>query len=153
MVGHGGSSAGSYLADPTSPIPFHCASIVATSTSRVKGHETVLYIIAAQLTSETCTVYWSHKDTLQAFDQKQCGNNSKQTKTTTVFKHLMHARDKDLWYTNSWKKQGKKYIVATSSHAPGVSRGVMRSTVSSYMQQCVWLLVRAPCSSLCEIDI
>ena len=36
MVGHGGSSAGSYLADPTSPIPSHCASIVATSTVRVK---------------------------------------------------------------------------------------------------------------------
>ena len=38
MVGHGGSSAGSYLADPTSPIPSHCASIVATSTVRVKHH-------------------------------------------------------------------------------------------------------------------
>ena len=36
MVGHGGSSAGSYLADPTSPIPSHCATIVATSTLRVK---------------------------------------------------------------------------------------------------------------------
>ena len=36
MVGHGGSSAGSYLADPTSPIPAHCASIVATSTVRIK---------------------------------------------------------------------------------------------------------------------
>ena len=35
MVGHGGSSAGSYLADPTSPTPSHCASIVATSTLRV----------------------------------------------------------------------------------------------------------------------
>ena len=35
MVGHGGSSAGSYLTDPTSPIPSHCASIVATSTLRV----------------------------------------------------------------------------------------------------------------------
>ena len=35
MVGHWGSSAGSYLADPTSPIPFHCASIVTTSTLRV----------------------------------------------------------------------------------------------------------------------
>ena len=32
MVGHGGSSAGSYLADRTSPIPSHCASIVVTST-------------------------------------------------------------------------------------------------------------------------
>ena len=37
MVGHGGSSAGSYLADPTSPIPSHCASIVATSTVRVNS--------------------------------------------------------------------------------------------------------------------
>ena len=27
MVGHGGSSAGLYLADPTSPIPSHCAVI------------------------------------------------------------------------------------------------------------------------------
>ena len=35
MVGHGGSSAGSYLTDPTSPIPSHCASIVVTSTLRV----------------------------------------------------------------------------------------------------------------------
>ena len=35
MVGHGGSSAGSYLANPTSPIPPHCASIVVTSTLRV----------------------------------------------------------------------------------------------------------------------
>ena len=35
MVGHGGSSAGSYLAYPTSPIPSHCASIVVTSTLRV----------------------------------------------------------------------------------------------------------------------
>ena len=37
MVGHGGSSAGSYLADPTSPISSHCASIVTTSTVRVKS--------------------------------------------------------------------------------------------------------------------
>ena len=28
MVGDGGSSAGSYLADPTSPIPSHCAVII-----------------------------------------------------------------------------------------------------------------------------
>ena len=35
MVGHGGSSAGSSLADPTSPIPSHCTSIVATRTVRV----------------------------------------------------------------------------------------------------------------------
>ena len=28
MVGHGGSSAGSYLADPTSPVPSHGAVII-----------------------------------------------------------------------------------------------------------------------------
>ena len=39
MVGHGGSSAGSYFADPTSPIPFHCASTVATSTLRVNKQD------------------------------------------------------------------------------------------------------------------
>ena len=43
MVGHGGSSAGSYLADPTSPIPSHCASIVATSTVRVKLNHSHCY--------------------------------------------------------------------------------------------------------------
>ena len=51
MVGHGGSSAGLYLADPTSPIPSHCAviilfkvsqaSIVVTSTLRVKMCEMI----------------------------------------------------------------------------------------------------------------
>ena len=42
MVGHGESSAGSYLADPTSPIPSHCASVVMTSTVRVE------FIVEAQ---------------------------------------------------------------------------------------------------------
>ena len=28
MVGYGGSSAGSYLTDPTSPMPSHCAVII-----------------------------------------------------------------------------------------------------------------------------
>ena len=46
MVGHGGSSAGSYLADPTSPIPSHCASIVATSTLRVKTCNTTLWSLS-----------------------------------------------------------------------------------------------------------
>ena len=56
MVGHGGSSAGSYLADPTFPIPSHCAviilfekcpsaSIVATSTLRVKSRAVMEIVI------------------------------------------------------------------------------------------------------------
>ena len=45
MVGHGGSSASSYLADPTSPIPSHCASIVTTSTVRVKSSSWVYIVL------------------------------------------------------------------------------------------------------------
>ena len=50
MVGHGGGSAGSYLADPTSNIPSHHASIVMTSTVRVNinsmhGFLGVLYTV------------------------------------------------------------------------------------------------------------
>ena len=44
MVGHWGSSADSYLADPTSPIPSHCASIVTTSTVRVIASKTKLMV-------------------------------------------------------------------------------------------------------------
>ena len=50
MVGHEGSSAGSYLADPTSPIPSHCASIVVTSTLRVNKYslnKSSMYIYTA----------------------------------------------------------------------------------------------------------
>ena len=43
MVGHGESSASSYLADPTSPIPSHYASIVMTSTVRVKKYSLVAF--------------------------------------------------------------------------------------------------------------
>ena len=49
MVGHGGSSAGSYLANLTSPIPSHCASIVATSTVRANKPEDVKLIFKKQL--------------------------------------------------------------------------------------------------------
>ena len=54
MVGHGGSSAGSYLADPTSPIPSHCASIVVTSTLRVS-------IALNNFTSSSQIQTWSRK--------------------------------------------------------------------------------------------
>ena len=47
MVGHGGSSADSYLADPTSPIPSHYASIVLTSTLVVNLHITLSELILA----------------------------------------------------------------------------------------------------------
>ena len=67
MVGHGGSSAGSYLADPTSPIPSHCALIVATSTLRVNTTQCiyvfkymVLFFIDKHIDYDTVNVmvYW-----------------------------------------------------------------------------------------------
>ena len=60
MVGHGGSSAGSYLADPTSPIPSHCASIVVTSTLRVNTFASILdESISWWSVSSTCCT-WVH---------------------------------------------------------------------------------------------
>ena len=51
MLRHGRSSAGSYLADPTSPIPSHCASIVVTSTVRVNA-STWLHGVGNKLRSQ-----------------------------------------------------------------------------------------------------
>ena len=59
MVGHGGCSAGSSLADPTSSIPSHCALIVATSTLRVKTtwkHMQLTVWNVYGLTKHTCIV-------------------------------------------------------------------------------------------------
>ena len=62
MVGHGGSSAGSYLADPTSPISSHCASIVATL--RVKSP----HFSSSSNTFLTLTVLVMTIDALQHFE-------------------------------------------------------------------------------------
>ena len=62
MVGHGGSSAGSYLADPTSPIPSHCASIVVTGTIRVNWLE--IWHPMAHITGQCVNKdlwFWTHK--------------------------------------------------------------------------------------------
>ena len=50
MVEHGGSSVSSYLANPTSPIPSHCTSIVTTSTLRVND-KLPRYYISASITT------------------------------------------------------------------------------------------------------
>ena len=68
MVGHGGSSAGLYLADPTSPIPSHCASIVATSTLTVKGSPKIshslaidpCWVVRLEVVSVCWCIYSSH---------------------------------------------------------------------------------------------
>ena len=54
MVGHGGSNDASYLADPTCPIPSHCASIVVTSTLRVNSY---LCFQLSVLAAEVCKHY------------------------------------------------------------------------------------------------
>ena len=60
MVGQGGSSAGLYLADPTSPIPSHCASIVVTSTVRVKTHNVILFNFTPAAANCICYQYVSN---------------------------------------------------------------------------------------------
>ena len=91
MVEHGGSSSGSHLADPTSPIPSHCASIVATSTLRVKGpsmsgftdsnfyfsryYQVCLY----SLTITWYQIYWIWQSfSLRSSALKMCRNNRHQ---------------------------------------------------------------------------
>ena len=65
MVGQGGSSAGSYLADPTSPIPSHCASIVAPSTLSVNdGDNSLRHILFEHVTGHPLKVYHSSKETI-----------------------------------------------------------------------------------------
>ena len=58
MVGHGGSSAGLYLADPTSPIPSHCASIVTTSTLRVN----IMWCVSGEWCPELITRIHNHRE-------------------------------------------------------------------------------------------
>ena len=60
MVGHGGSSAGSYLADLTSPIPSHCASIVVTSTVRVKFVSKYCIVMSVERTFSTISIIKVH---------------------------------------------------------------------------------------------
>ena len=77
MLGHGGSSAGSYLADPTSPIPSHCAvitvskclseSTVVTSTVRVNILGSSAYIVNV----ERFIVF----SVLSCKDYGHCGHN------------------------------------------------------------------------------
>ena len=58
MVWHGGSSAGSYLTDPTSPIPSHCAAIVLFRSAPVHQlswlalyYITIIYCLCSQIKS------------------------------------------------------------------------------------------------------
>ena len=55
MLGHGGSSAGSYLADPTSPIPLHCAVIILVQS--VPVHQlSRLKCVSTRPRSSDCTL-------------------------------------------------------------------------------------------------
>ena len=73
MVGHGGSSAGSYLADPTSPIPSHCASIVVTSTIRVKTLYDKNVHLLHQL--KRLVIHFLHKETAFHLDSSTKNDN------------------------------------------------------------------------------
>ena len=65
------------LADPTSPIPSHCTSIVATSTLRVKPHYMVYFglgIYAVQMLTLRIKAT-IHKVTTMLFTSKKCHNH------------------------------------------------------------------------------
>ena len=80
MVGHGGSSSGSYLADPTSTMPSHCASIVATSTLRV-NLPIYLVLFSCSFQSFDVLVHLSIQTLLGWLPPQQSGHDEKHGKT------------------------------------------------------------------------
>ena len=55
MVGHGGSSADSYLADPTSPIPSHCTVIILLKS--VPVHQCIIVTSTLRINQVSDKVY------------------------------------------------------------------------------------------------
>ena len=88
MVGHGGSSAGSYLADPTSPIPSHCASIVVTSTLRVETEALDLHYKHHSSINHVYLTFWFCN--LGALYQVQCFGSTVQFINRNVTLVPMH---------------------------------------------------------------
>ena len=59
---------GSYLADPTSPIPSHCASVVVTSTLRVN----IVYCYRQEMVSLLAMSDRTHSQLMDTMPEK-CG--------------------------------------------------------------------------------
>ena len=100
MVGHGGSSAGSYLADPTSPIPSHCASVVATSTLRVNP--------------PTLQVHWEYSTNYIGLPEYQSGKFPQtwwNTEQHTASKHHRSGNKKGTEPTELHKTAGPYYRI------------------------------------------
>ena len=116
MVGHGGSSAGSYLADPTSPIPSHCASIVATSTLRV------------------------NQINLTSIDAQSCGKIG-QTTTSYAINYFLFISYSSHWW---WFEQFWRFVMMLSTlpNATKVSWEIFISYVFSVkLQWLKWLKI------------
>ena len=99
MVGHGGSSAGSYLTDPTPPIPSHCASNVMTSTlNKTRGisdeywsnhpelHEIPIYY-ASSLAKKCMSVYQTYINAMNERIRKEIN-----IRNPFVFKHISNLK-------------------------------------------------------------
>ena len=108
MVRHGGSSAGSYLTDPTSPIPSHCASIVVTSTLRVNS-----YFFQSILVLHNVSPCWSTFFCLQFVG----GAHVTSDLNVSVLLLYMHVS----WLFTSWSfsqghQRNKCFFSCTQSH-------------------------------------
>ena len=113
MVGHGESSAGSYLADPTSPIPSHCASIVTTSSVRVKvapwiilhfWSQRKLYSLLRQIIMLILLMIIVADSSCWHISQKICilvgGNNKMMWQMLTlIFMFLLKTNHQTLWFS------------------------------------------------------
>ena len=128
MVGHGGSSAGSYFADPTSLIPSHCASIVVTSTLRVNWHmhhsELVVSSIAILL-----------QDSLAALTQWSRTIKGSNYTLTSLFKHIINMA----------------FIILSPSAVETSHNGIMRQVES--LPQPTAVMSVAACQSICVCSL
>ena len=102
MVGHGGSSAGSYLADTTSPIPSHCASIVATSTIRVNMNLKLrLSVLSleyryAAMTADRGQLRWGNEQQEKKRKQEQSKQKEQLQPSVFLLYALLHLGNRSL---------------------------------------------------------
>ena len=100
MLGHGGSSAGSYLADPTSPIPSHCAVIILFQSVPVHQLSRLVLQELMQQNYAGCLQHYSFAMSTLTFPEITCrhtghwGQSPSLSEQSLHVAKCLHARNK-----------------------------------------------------------
>ena len=142
MVGYGGSSAGSYLADPTSPIPSHCASIVATSTVRVKiSHQlSAVHLTPHTPTTASPSILPTTACAIFVPLSKQVRSSLSSIATVTDMS-VSQAKSRDVSMVSSQRKRGGKVQVTSMNSWSPPSVTVMSPVIIYKHEDCNECLV------------